>query len=131
MNDERREELLTRWMDDALSNEELRELEPILAEHPELQREREEFHAMRADLKAALPAEEEPPYPDFFNSHLERHIEGLSRGGEVEAKEEKSGLRRLWTWWMAPAATAALVVAFVAGMKSVNQNGPGLIAAAA
>ena len=41
MNKDRKEELLTRWMDDALSEEELRELEPVLAEHPELHEERE------------------------------------------------------------------------------------------
>ena len=40
MKADRKEELLVRWMDGALSEEELRELEPVLKENPELEEER-------------------------------------------------------------------------------------------
>lgn len=122
MNQNRKEELLTRWLDGALSDEELRELEPVLAEHPELSREREEYGKLREDLQAAIPAEVEPPYPDFFNVHLERLVQGASRSAGRD--KERRSLGRLWTWWMAPAATAALVAAFILGMNMTNPNVP-------
>ena len=123
MNENRKEELLTRWVDGDLSADELRELEPYLAKHPELARERDEYVRLRDELKAAVPAEVDPPYPEFFNVHLQRMIEEsmLSSGGRSESKP---GLSRLWTWWMAPAAAAALVAAFVAGMKLTPSGVP-------
>ena len=83
MNDDRKEELLTRWMDDALSAEELRELEPVLAENPDLNEERVDYRKLRDELKAAIPAEVEPPYPDFFNAHLERLVREASGDEQV------------------------------------------------
>ena len=123
MNQNRKEELLTRWMDGVLNDEELRELEPVLAEHPELQREREVYVELREDLQATIPAEVEPPYPDFFNAHLERLVQGASQS-EKHQRKERTSLNRLWTWWMAPAATAAMVAAFILGMKMTNLNVP-------
>lgn len=115
MNENRKEELLTRWLDDALTGDEQSELERLLESHPELRNDREEQLKIREKLRSVIPAEEEPPYPDFFNSHLER----LVKESMSAPKDEKSrpGLR-LWTWWMAPAAAAVVVAAFIAGMKS-------------
>ena len=56
MKNDRKEELLTRWMDDGLSDEELRELEPVLDESPELHQERADYIRLREDLRAAMPA---------------------------------------------------------------------------
>ncbi len=114
MNQNRKEELLTCWMDGTLSSEELSELEPVLAGHPELQREREEYVKLREDLQATIPAELEPPYPDFFNAHLERLVHGASRSPHA-GPGGKTGLSRLWNWWMVPAGLAALLAAFMAG----------------
>ena len=121
MNKDRKEELLTRWMDDALSEEELRELEPVLAEHPELHEERESYARVREDLRAAVAAEVEPPYPDFFNAHLERQIKEAGQREDSPSPRRGGGVfDRMWLWWMAPAATAAVVVAFLLGMKSAQ-----------
>ena len=132
MNNDRKEELLTRWMDDALSEEELRELEPVLAEHPELHAERTDYLRLREELRGVIPAESEPPYPDFFNSHLERQIRESGRSEEVVASRRRSGaFDRMKLWWMAPAATAAVVMAFLLGMKSAQPNfGETMISAA-
>ena len=125
MNQNRKEELLTRWMDGALSADELRELEPVLAKDPDLERERDEYVKLRGELQSSIPAEVEPPYPDFFNAHLERLIQDASRGlGKGGRGKERPGLSRLWTWWMAPAATAALVAAFILGMNMTDANVP-------
>lgn len=130
MNNDRKEELLTRWMDDALSGEELRELKPVLDEQPELHEERQEYAQLREDLRASLPSEVEPPYPDFFNSHLERLVREASRSaneGEGAGRSRQSGgaFNRIWLWWMAPAATAAVVAAFLLGMNSAQPENPG------
>lgn len=126
MNEHRKEELLARWMDDALSDEELRELEPLLAAEPELHEERARFEALREELKTAIPAEEEPPYPDFFNTHLERLIKGAGLS-ESESQPRAGLVNRIWLWWMAPAATAAVVVAFLLGMKSAQPENLGIV----
>ena len=129
MNDERKEELLTRWMDDVASNEDLRELEPVLAENPELHEEHADYVKLRDELKATLPAEVEPPYPDFFNSHLERLIRESNR---AEKETSKAGGTRSWLWtlWMAPAAAAAIVAAFILGMNTAHPDSPGVVSAA-
>ena len=125
MKTDRKEELLTRWMDDGLSDEELRELEPVLTEHPELHEERADYARLREELRTAVSSEIEPPFPDFFNSHLERLVREEGRGGDKTRRSE-GAFNRLWIWWMAPAAAAAVVMAFLLGMKSaqpVNQGG--------
>lgn len=43
------------------------------------------------------------------------------------SEETSRGLSRLWLWWMAPAATAAVVAAFLLGMQSAQPlDSPGL-----
>ena len=123
MNDDRKEELLTRWMDDKLSGEELAELDPILSEYPELHEEREEYLRLQKELREAIPMEADPPYPDFFNSHLERQIRELDQAQEQAAPRRSVGaLDRMKIWWMAPAGTAAVVMAFLLGMKSAQPD---------
>ena len=130
MNQNRKEELLTRWMDGALSTEELHELEPVLEEQPELRQERENYLRLRKDLQSAIPAEVEPPYPDFFNVHLKRLVEEASRPAEPPVKGASEGLGRLWSWWMAPAGLAALVGAFMAGTLLTTTDVPPPLSAA-
>ena len=132
MKNDRKEELLTRWMDDELSDEELRELEPVLAESPELHQERADYIRLREDLRAALPAETEPPFPDYFNSRLGRSVrEGRGVSSTVELPREARGFNRLWFWWMVPAATGAVVFAFLLGMKSAQSVNPAAVVDAA
>ncbi|MCH2065119.1 MAG: hypothetical protein MK194_15495 [Roseibacillus sp.] len=132
MKNDRKEELLTRWMDDGLSDEELRELEPVLAEHPELYGEKEDYARLRQELQAAIPAEVEPPFPDFFNSRLERMVRQESRGASrTDSRRGEGAFNRIWLLWMAPAATAAVVVAFLLGMKSAQPASQGGVVDAA
>lgn len=121
MDEIRKQELLTRWMDGVLTDEERKEFGPYLAERPELERERDAFIAMRTELRAAMPASVEPPYPDFFNTHLERLIRESRSAIGAEAKPA-SGVWRMLSWWLAPAAAGAVVLAFFAGMRL---GGPG------
>lgn len=123
MNEQRREELLTRWMDGVLTDVEQEELAPYLSKHPEMDAEREGFLRLRREIQTAIPASEEPPYPDFFNTHLERLI-AEERGAVVEEPKPANGLWRMLSLWLAPAA-AAVVLAFLAGMQLGNSRDGG------
>ena len=100
MNQNRKEELLTRWIDDALSDAEQGELEALLAEHPDLGRERDDYLRLRDEMQSAMPSSVEPPYPDFFNAHLERLVKNATREKSLPARGSSS-LRRLFGWWLA------------------------------
>ena len=128
MKNDRKEELLTRWMDGGLSDEELRELEPVLDESPELHQERADYIRLREDLRAAMPAQVDPPFPDYFNSRLGRVIrEGSGKSSSMESPRAARGLNRLWFWWMVPAATGAVVFAFLLGMKRGQSANPAAV----
>ncbi|MDE0826196.1 MAG: hypothetical protein OSA48_05240 [Akkermansiaceae bacterium] len=127
MDENRKEELLTLWMDDGLSSAEREELAPYLAKHPELEAEREEYVRLRDELRSVLPEHVEPPYPEFFNKHLMRQIREEERMERIPAVAEVSGM---WSWmryWMVPAAAAAVVVAFLAG-KEMGDRPAGAVA---
>ena len=116
MNKDRREELLTRWMDGVLTDAEQAEFAPYLGDHPELEEERQGFLQMRGEIQSVIPASEEPPYPEFFNTHLERLIVE-ERGAVVEEAKPPGNVWRMLSWCLAPAAAAAVVLAFLAGMR--------------
>ncbi len=134
MKNDRKEELLTRWMDDGLSDEEMKEFEPILASSPELREERARFLLLREKLRDSVPREVDPPFPDYFNSHLEKLVKADQKAGEgIEGPGGFAAFNRRWLWWMAPAVTCAVVFAFLLGMKSAKIGGssPMLVDAAA
>ncbi len=68
------EATLTLWMDGELDGDELTKMEAWAQEHPEVLAERDAMQAMNAEIKAAVPASLEPPYADFFNQRILRHI---------------------------------------------------------
>lgn len=123
MDENRKEELLTLWMDGGLSSAEGEELAPYLAKHPELEAEREEYVRLRDELRSVLPDHVEPPYPDFFNTHLMRQIREEERVERAPVAAEASGM---WKWmqlWLAPAAAVAVVMAFLAGKEMGDTQG--------
>ena len=123
MKNDRKEELLTRWMDDGLSENEMEELEPILASSPELHEERARFLLLREKLRDSVPQEVDPPFPDYFNSHLEKLVKVESTVPErEEGLNAFAAFNRRWLWWMAPAVTCAVVFAFLLGMKSAQSG---------
>jgi anti-sigma factor RsiW len=121
MNNKRLEELTTRAMDECLSGEEEREYALYLKAHPEAVAEVEAFKRIRAALRAEIPASQEPPYPEFFNSHLERMVR------ESEQVAERAPAKKSW-WasygtWLIPASAAA-ILAFFAGMQIAPPDAP-------
>ena len=87
------ETALTLWMDGELEGDELQRVEVWVREHPELLAERDAVQSMRASIKQHMPGSIEPPYPDFFNQHIFRHIDD-----EVVSTAEVSTRRKSGFW---------------------------------
>ena len=117
MNQERKEELVVRWMDnEKLSASESEELELILKAEPELQAMRDDHSQVRSELQATFKPVEDVPYGDFFQTKLEQAIRDIDHK-EAPVVKSKSSWRDSLRWWLAPVAVGAMAVAFLAGTR--------------
>jgi|GEM_PF-306816 len=119
-----REELVHRWIDGELDPAENARLEKLFAEDPELLAEAKSLKSLHVDIGESLPVAVEPPYPDFFNSQIQKRIvEDASRAASP-VKEAKSGIFSFFSlpWAVAAAALVAAVVALV-GKPSGSESG--------
>ena len=114
MNTKTDETLLARWLEDDLEGAELAAFEREIADDAERFAERERIRALKRDLAALLPSSVEPPYPDFFNSRIERAIREQS-GPVAEPAARRSGWR---AFWMPATAVAGMALAFWLGTKA-------------
>ena len=117
MNTNPDETRLALWLEDELEGEELAAFEQWVADNPEHLAAREEVRRWRAQMRATIPAEEEPPYADFFNHRIQKEIRAM-QPTPVEVAKPRFSLR---TWLMPLAACAGMVLAFWLGAK---QAGP-------
>ncbi|MGJ8723869.1 MAG: hypothetical protein ACSHYB_04870 [Roseibacillus sp.] len=119
MNQERKEELIVRWMDDdVLSTGEKEELALILEAEPELHAMKEGHSELRNELQSAFGQTGDVPYGDFFQTKLEQAIRDADREEGVAAPSKASGTwRDALKWWLAPVAVGAMAVAFLAGTR--------------
>ena len=118
MNTNPDETKLALWLDDELTGEELAAFEAWVADHPEHSVAREESRRWRRFMAGALPAAEEPPYADFFNSRISRVVRE-----EAAADRPAAPLPPRWSWrsWLMPlAACAGMVLAFNIGLKKAG-----------
>lgn len=121
MKQERKEELIVRWMDDELPAEERDELNAILEAEPGLKALKTSHGEVRASLHSVYPKAQEIPYGDFFQTKLEQAIR--ERGeAPSESRVKAGGWRDALKWWLAPVTVGAMAVAFLAGTR-VN-SGP-------
>jgi hypothetical protein len=118
MNTKTDETLLARWLEDDLDGAELAAFEREIAGNAGLSAERERVRAMRRDIAAVLPAAEEPPYPDFFNSRIERAIREQS-GHAVAPVIRRPAWR---VFWMPATAVAGMALAFWLGTQAVPRQ---------
>lgn len=110
---------LAMWLEDELHGEELAAFEASVAGRPELLAAREEARRWRGMMAAALPASEEPPYPEFLNQRVMHGIRSLeARKSAVVAREGGSFSWR--QWFMPMAACAGMVIAFWLGGKQAG-----------
>ena len=111
MNTNPDEATLATWLDDELTGSELAAVESWAITQPDQLAAREEIRNWRAMLSRTIPAVEEPPYPDFFNSRIQQAIR--------ESAPKVTQKPRFWNSWLMPvAACAGMVLAFWVGTKS-------------
>lgn len=123
MKQERKEELIVRWMDNELLADERAEMNTLLEAELELGELRASHESIKSELHAAFPPSREVPYGDFFRTKLEQAIRESELEGPVKEKAGKSlSWRDALRWWLAPVAVGAMAVAFLAGTR-VN-SGP-------
>lgn len=114
MNTNPDEAALALWLDDELTGEQLAAVEAWAAGQPEQLSAREDIRRWRATMAAAIPASEEPPFPEFFNSRVLQAIREQQPKAAAAVKRPFS-----WNSWLMPmAACAGMVMAFWIGKKS-------------
>lgn len=107
---------LARWLDDDLDGAELEAVEAWAAKHPDQLAAREESRRWRGWITAAVPAEIEPPYAEFFNHRIARAIRANSTSNAVPAPTAPA--RTPWRHFLMPlTACAGMVIAFVLGTR--------------
>ncbi len=106
---------LALWLEDELSGPELAAAEAWAVNQPEQLAAREGLRRWRASMATAMPASEEPPYPDFFNSRVQQGILAEVPNTIPTAAARSS----FWkSWFMPLTACAGMALAFLAGRKS-------------
>ncbi len=107
MNHERFDELKEAYVLGALPEEERRELEEFLAQHPERQAEVDELGAF-AGLLALTPQEHEPP-PELRRSIMSV-VESEARSSSARSEPRFAGLREVFSLQNLGLAAAAVLV---------------------
>jgi hypothetical protein len=107
---------LALWLEDELEGDDLAAFDKWVGQDAALLAAREEARRWRAMMAKAMPCDEEPPYPDFFNHRLEKSIRDLQPAA-VPANRPRFSLRG----WLMPLATCAgIVFAFWLGGKNAG-----------
>lgn len=112
MNTNPDEATLALWLDDELTEAEQASVEAWAVGRPEQIAAREQVRRWRVTLNATIPASEEPPYPDFFNSKVLQSIR------EQSPKIAPAKTPFSWKSLLMPmAACAGMVLTFWAGTQ--------------
>lgn len=119
MNTNPDESTLALWLDDELTGEELAAVEAWASNQPEQLAAREEIRQWRKTVAAAIPAAEEPPYADFFNSRV---MQGIREQTPVAVPQQPVTRKSFgWnTWFMPLAACAGMALAFFIGNRTAK-----------
>jgi anti-sigma factor RsiW len=120
MNTNPDETKLALWLDDELHGKELAAFEAWVANQPQHFAARAEIRRHREMMAAAIPAAEEPPYAEFFNSRISRVI-------REQAEQPAPASNQSFSWralFMPLAACAGMVLAFMAGTRMTKPAAP-------
>jgi hypothetical protein len=111
MNTKPDEETLALWLDDELVGDDLAAVEAWAMSQPDKIKQRAEIRQWRQTMAMTIPAAEEPPYPDFFNSKILQAVRTPISQPAVSAKKSFS-----WGYIFMPiAACVGMALTFLAG----------------
>jgi hypothetical protein len=121
----RKEELITRWIDGELDGDTRQEFDALMANDPEFcARIRTEAEGIGRALRSDMSAEVEPPYPDFFNSQIQKRIR--QQDNTVVPGYARASTSVLW-WLRSPftwgAAALFMVLLLTRNDDRVDSNG--------
>jgi hypothetical protein len=120
MNTNPDETTLALWLEDELAGAELAAVEDWAADRPDQLAARDDVRKWRGMIAAAVPAVEEPPYPEFFNTRILQGIRETVPG----AAPVRAGATPFWKAWLMPvAACAGMALAFWTGTQSRHPAG--------
>ena len=110
----RKEEIITRWIDGELNEEDRAEFDELMKDDPEFcARGRQQAEGIGDAMRSEISNDVQPPYPDFFNSQIQKRIRQESR--QSSATNSASGFSVLW-WLRSPltwgAAALFLIMLF-------------------
>ena len=112
MNTKPDETTLALWLDDELTGPDAVSIDAWASGDPELVEARADVRKWRALVTAAIPAVEEPPFPDFFNSRI---LQAIRETVKPAPAKSRSG----WQLWRMPlAACAGMALAFWVGKET-------------
>lgn len=123
MNTNPDETKLALWLDDELTGVELAGMDAWAADMPEQLAARERLSSYRKLMATALPASEEPPYPDFFLSRINQGIRDL-QAAENPAAPAPTAAPFWKSWFMPVAACAGMILAFGIGRQGFTNRQP-------
>lgn len=123
MNTNPDETKLALWLEDELTGDDLAATDAWAADIPEQLAAREELRSYRKMMAAALPASEEPPYPDFFLTRVNQGIRDL-QPAEKQAVPASSAAGFWKSWLMPVAACAGMILAFGIGRQGFTDHTP-------
>lgn len=114
MNTNPDETKLALWLEDELPEEEFAAFEAWATGQPEQISARAHIRRWRKLIATAIPAGEEPPYPDFFNARVARAI-------REPAPQPATAAPRRWGWsslFMPLTACAGMALTFWLGTQT-------------
>ncbi len=115
MNTNPDEATLALWLDDELAGADQASVEAWALTRPEQLAAREGVRRWRATIASAIPASEEPSYPDFFNSRV---LQAIREPVPAATRQARSFS---WKSWLMPmAACAGMALTFWAGTKATT-----------
>ncbi len=118
MNTNPDEAALALWLDDELAGDELAAVEAWATLQPQQLAAREQVRRWRTLIAATLPAAEEPPYPEFFNSRLLQSIRQPAKAAHITHSWFS------WKSWLLPsAACAGMALTFWVGTQTRSPAG--------
>ena len=114
------EEMLALWVEDELQGASAAEVEAWAASQPEWLARRNDARQVKALFRRAnMPAAEDPPYADFFNSRITREIAREAAGAPIPANTPARAPRNFFHWLLPATAVAGMALCFWAGTRLV------------